>query len=158
MKQELKDLSEMDWQERCSKTRMQPNYVPRNKFTDSTANGLTKCVTRFLQLKGWQAERISNTGRYIDNSKIVENVMGHKMKIGSGKYINGTGTNGTADISATVMGRSIKLEVKIGKDRQSDAQKVYAENVRKAGGIYEIITDYNQFLMWYHSFTTNNIL
>lgn len=152
MKQSLKNLTQLDWEQRCTQTKIQPDYVPKNTFTDKTANGLTKCVIRFLQLNGWQVERISNTGRYIDDSKIVTNVLGQRMKIGTGKYIKGTGTNGTADISSTILGRSVKLEIKIGKDRQSDAQKDYADNVRKAGGIYEIITDYEQFLMWYYSF------
>lgn len=148
----LQVLTDLKWQLDCSKTQMRPDYVPKTKFTDSTANGLTKCIVVWLQCNGWQAERISNTGRYIDNSKIVDNIMGHKKKIGSGKFIPGSGTNGTADISATIKGRSVKLEVKIGKDRQSDVQKEYQDNIIKAGGIYEIITDFDQFMMWYKSF------
>lgn len=148
----LQVLTDLKWQNDCTKTKMRPDYVPKTKFTDSTANGLTKCVIVWLQCNGWQAERISNTGRYIDNSKIVTNIMGHQKKIGSGKFIPGTGTNGTADISATIKGRSVKLEIKIGKDKQSDKQKEYQDNIIKSGGVYEIITDFDQFMMWYKSF------
>jgi hypothetical protein len=152
MKKSIKTLQELDWNIRCSQTRMQPNYVPKNKFEDRTANGLTKCIITWLNINGWQGERISNTGRYIDESKIVTDIMGNTKKIGSGKYIKGTGTNGTADISATIKGRSIKIEVKIGKDRQSEAQKKYQSNIEKSGGIYFIATDFDYFLMWYNSF------
>ena len=33
--------------------------VPSPKYSDKTANGLTKCITDFLKLQGWQEERIS---------------------------------------------------------------------------------------------------
>jgi hypothetical protein len=145
----LQTLTDLDWSIRCSKTKMQPDYVPKTTFTDKTANGLTKCIVHWLNLNGWQAERISTTGRYIDNSKIVTDVLGNRKKIGSGKYIKGSGTNGSADISATIKGRSIKIEVKIGKDKQSDAQKKYQEMIEKAGGVYFIATDFDEFMMFY---------
>ena len=153
MKKSIKTLQDLDWSIRCSQTKMPIAYVPKNKFEDATANGLTKCIITWLSVNGWQAERISNTGRYIDESKIVTDVMGHTKKIGSGKYIKGSGTKGTADISATVKGRSVKIEVKIGKDRQSDVQKKYQADIEKSGGIYFIATDFDYFIMWYKSFT-----
>lgn len=152
MKVSLKILSELDWEHRCSLTKMNPDYVIKTKFNDNTANSLTKSIIRWLQLNGWQAERISTTGRYIDNSKIVTDVLGSIKKIGTGKYIKGSGTNGSADISATIKGRSIKIEVKIGKDKQSDAQKEYQKNIEKAGGIYIIASDFDDFIMWYKAF------
>lgn len=148
MTKALKVLQDLDWQIRCSNTKMQPNYVPKNVFTDKTANGLTKCIVTWININGYQAERISNTGRYIDDSKIVTDVMGHRKKIGTGKYIKGSGTNGTADISATICGRSVKIEVKM-KDSQSDAQKLYEANIIKAGGIYFIARDFDEFMMFY---------
>lgn len=148
----IQTLQDLDWNIRCSNTKMNPDYVIKTKFNDNTANSLTKSIIRWLQLNGWQAERISTTGRYIDNSKIVTDVLGNRKKIGSGKYIKGSGTNGSADISATIKGRSIKIEVKIGKDRQSDAQKEYQKNIEKAGGIYIISSDFDEFIMWYKAF------
>lgn len=145
----IQTLQDLDWSIRCSQTKMRPDYVPKTVYTDKTANGLTKCIVHWLNLNGWQAERISTTGRYIDDSKIVTDVLGNRKKIGSGKYIKGSGTNGSADISATIKGRSIKIEVKIGKDRQSDAQKKYQEMIEKAGGVYFIATDFDEFLMFY---------
>jgi hypothetical protein len=150
----LKDLSEQLWVIDCSKTKMPPDYVVRTKFSDKTANGLTKAIITFLKLHGCQAERISNTGRYIDDTRIVTDVIGFKRKIGSGKYIKGTGTNGTADISATIRGKSVKIEVKIGKDRQSDAQKKYQDDIERAGGLYWIAKDFESFITQYTLLTT----
>lgn len=125
---------------------------PATKYDDSTANGLTKCIIDFLKFSGWQAERISNMGRVIDNRKKVTNVTGKIREIGSVKWIPGSGTKGTADISATIRGRSVKIEVKIGRDRQSEAQIAYQANVEQAGGVYVIARNFDDFLNWYNEF------
>ena len=51
------------------------------------------------------------------------------------------------------MGRSVKIEVKIGKDKQSDAQKAYQADVEKAMGIYYIAKDFDTFYEWYKNLT-----
>jgi len=145
----LQQLTELDWQTRCANTKMRPDYVVKTKYLDKTANGLTTAIIRWINLNGYQAERISTTGRYVDNSKIVTDVLGNRKKIGSGKYIKGTGTNGSADISATIKGRSIKIEVKIGKDKQSEAQIKYQQMIEKAGGIYFIAKNFDEFYGFY---------
>lgn len=124
-------------------------YIPRAVYSDTTANKLQKAIIDFLNLSGWQCERISVQGRYIDNSKVVEDCLGRKRKIGSGKYIPSSMQKGSADLSATIAGRSIKIEVKIGKDRQSEAQKQYQQQVEQAGGVYLIAKDFQCFIDWY---------
>ena len=126
--------------------------VPSPKYSDKTANGLTKCITDFLKLSGWQAERISSMGRMIDKRTINTDCLGRQRTIGSLQYIKGTSTNGTADISATIKGRSVKIEVKIGADRQSEAQKKYESDVNKAGGVYVIAKDFDMFMEWYNNY------
>jgi hypothetical protein len=64
--------------------------------------------------------------------------------------VYGTGTRGTADISATIAGKSVKIEVKIGSDRQSPAQHEYQKAVEQAGGIYFIASSFEQFMDWYN--------
>src|SRR3990167_3622194 len=86
-------------------------------YNDRTANGLTKCIIDFLRHTGSQAERISNTGRMIDRRKRIVDVVGRIQTVGSCEWVYGSGTRGTADISATIQGRSVKIEVKIGSDR-----------------------------------------
>ena len=151
VKDSLKQLSIRDWEYRCSLTKMDANYVVKNKFNDDTANSLTRSVMRHIELIGGQAERISNTGRYIDESRIVTDVLGNRKKIGTGKYIKGTGTNGTADISATFKGKSIKIEIKM-KDKQSEAQKEYQQSIERAGGIYFICHNFDEFLDKFNTF------
>ena len=151
MKPSLKQLSDIQHAYACSRTKLPPDYVVRTKYNDSTANGLTKCVIDYINLSGGQAERISNTGRYIDESRIVTDVLGNRKKIGTGKYIKGTGTNGTADISATFKGKSIKIEIKM-KDKQSEAQKEYQQSIERAGGIYFICHNFEEFLDKFNTF------
>ncbi len=100
---------------------------------------------------GYQAERISNTGRYVDSKKMVKDIQGTTKQIGSGQYIPGTGTKGTADISATIKGKSVKIEVKFGKDRQSEAQKEYQSTIERSGGIYYIAKDFETFYNFYNT-------
>ena len=98
-----------------------------------TANTLTKQIIKFVQLNGGQAERVNNIARKIGNRFVKSNM-----------------TKGTADIHCTIKGRSVKIEVKIGRDRQSDAQKLYQQSIESAGGIYYIAKDFDSFYEWYN--------
>jgi hypothetical protein len=152
-KESRKRLEELHLQQNREKYPNLPEHArPGLKIKDNNSNGLTKCIVTFLQLSGWQAERITNTGRYIDNSKTVTDVVGFNRKIGKGKVIASNMTKGTADVSATIYGRSVKIEVKYGKDRQSEAQKIYQASVEKAGGVYIIAKTFDGFLEWYDNF------
>ena len=131
--------------------------IPQPKYTDRTANGLTKCIIDFVTFEGYQAERINSTGRQIDQRKTVIDVMGRTRTIGSVKWIKGTGQNGTADISATIKGRSIKIEVKCkatGDNYQSSDQKDYQKKIEQAGGVYVIARTFADFHTWYNHFIT----
>ena len=134
--------------------RLHPNtperFIARREFTDKTANGLTQCVIDFIRLNGGQAERINSIGRRIDTQITFCDVIGCQRTIGGSYWVKGTGTNGTADISATIAGRSVKIEVKIGADRQSQAQKQYEKTVQQAGGLYVIASSFDKFLTWYN--------
>lgn len=135
------------------------SYRPIRAYSDKTANGLTECIEHFLNFSGHQAERISSSGRYIDNSQTYTDVVGFKRKIGSGKWIPGNTTKGTADISSTIsvsfagkkIPLSVKWEVKIGKDRQSKDQKRYEESIKRANGYYFIVKNFDDF---YEKYTT----
>jgi hypothetical protein len=129
---------------------IEEHYRIRPIYTDKTANGLTKCIVSFLRLNGWQAERINCTGRPINNQRMVTDCLGHTRTIGAIEYVHTTGTRGTADISAIISGRSVKIEVKIGADRQSEYQRNYQRSVEGAGGLYVIAKDFGHFLTWYH--------
>ena len=127
-------------------------FIPKTKYSDRTANGLTKCILDFLQLSGHQAERINRIARPIDTRQEVTDVLGRTRVIGSIQFIKSGGTNGSADISAIMQGRAVKIEIKIGKDKQSSEQKQYQQAVEKAGGTYVIATSFVQFYEWYGTF------
>lgn len=160
----LKELSHLRHQYDCSKTAMRLDYVPMTKYSDTTANGLTKAIIDFLTLSGHQAERISTTGRYIDNSKIVTDVIGRQRKIGTGKWIKGSGTKGSADISSTIgvnlngklIGISVKWEVKM-KDKQSEDQKKYESDIKKSGGLYFLVHNFKEFYEYYLGVVNNTL-
>jgi hypothetical protein len=124
------------------------------KYTKGrSAPGCEKNIVDFLQLLGHQAEKISVTGRSIDNSKKITDVIGRERMIGSRTWIPSTSARGSADISATIFGLSVKIEVKIGKDRQSKHQIEYESTINDAGGIYliarseeDLLDKYNQLL------------
>jgi hypothetical protein len=148
----LDKLKELALEESRRRSPNFPEYARViHKYTDKTANGLTKCIIDYIKFSGGYAERISVTGRYIDNSKVVEDVIGRKRKIGSGQYIPSSMQKGSADISAVVQSKTVKIEVKIGKDRQSEDQKKYQSDIERAGGYYIIVRDFADFLTQYES-------
>jgi hypothetical protein len=122
------------------------------KYTDKTANGLTRCILDFLELCDYQVERINTMGRPIDNRKQVTDVIGRTKTIGSMTWGKSTSTKGSADISATIQGKSVKIEVKIGKDRQSQDQKNYQAKIEKSGGQYWIAKNFDDFIKKYDDF------
>ena len=132
------------------------NLLPPYKTKEAGANDLTRLVIDFLTYNNCQAERISSQGQYRDGKKQVTDVIGRVRTIGTGIWTKGSSTKGTADVSATIKGRSIKIEIKFGTDRQSDAQKEYQFSIEKALGIYIIVKTFDEFLLWYDNFLLNS--
>ena len=122
-----------------------PHLIALDQCNDNGANALTKSIIAFLQFSGCQAERINTLGVYRKKYRTDGVAIG-------GQWTKGTGTPGSADISATIKGRSVKIEVKYGKDRQSDAQKAYQKAIEEAGGVYVIARDFEGFLNFYEQF------
>jgi hypothetical protein len=134
-----------------------PNYpvaymIPYKPKPNST-NGLTRCVDDLINLSGYFCERTGNEGRVIDSRNTYTDVVGFKKTIGSITRIKGQGTNGTSDLKAVIKGQMIAIEIKFGKDRQSEAQKDYQEKIEKSGGIYLIVKDLDVFYDWMLDFT-----
>jgi hypothetical protein len=150
MEDTVKELKELALQEN---RRLHPTLPEHARFVRSynlrTANGLTRAICDYIRLKGGQAERINCTGRPIDNTKVITDVLGDSRRIGSVKWIPTSGQKGTADISATILGRSIKIEIKIGNDRQSEDQKRYQAEIERAGGLYWLIHTWPEFIKHY---------
>ena len=126
-----------------------PNYIVKTVYKDQTANGLTKAICDWINLHGYQAERINTMGTAREKKTTGGKVIGVT-------WTKGTSTAGSADISATIKGRSVKIEVKIGKDRQSEAQKRYQENIERAGGTYYIARNFDDFVDFFNDFVNSN--
>lgn len=145
---ELEELADIENQRKHPHT--PAKYLAKSKYRDDTANGLTRCIIDWIKLSGGQAERVNTTGIPIDKRRSVTDVLGHTRTIGSIEWRTGGGTKGSADISATIRGRSVKIEVKVGRDRQSPAQREYQRQVEQSGGLYYIARNFTDFLHFYH--------
>jgi hypothetical protein len=129
-------------------------YMAFTKWSDNSANALTKCVIAYITYKGGQAERISSQGQYREGAKIqvgTGEIAYHKQL--PGKWTPGQSTKGTADISSTIRGRSVKIEIKQ-KDQQSEVQKQYQAAIERAGGVYIIVRNFDDFVIWYNDFVS----
>ncbi len=132
----LRDLEQLKHRSKCSKTTLPESYVPMTKYSDKTANGLTTAIVDFIRLTGGYADRINNTG-------IMRN----------GKWTRSGTRKGIADIMAgkpiqvgdRTISATVAIEVKIGKDRQSDDQKKVQQELENSGGFYIIARNWYQF-------------
>ena len=105
----------------------------KTPFPDTRkANGLQRAIVNYINWAGYRATRISTTGRMID-----------------GRYIPGNTRRGTADVSATINGRSIMLEVKVGADKPSPEQLAEQAKEQAAGGQYHFIHSMQEFFVVY---------
>lgn len=109
-------------------------YAEPNMPVVTKANGLTTFVCNYLNWLGHRATRINVSGR----------------KVGD-KWIRSSTRKGTADISATVKGKSVMLEIKIGRDKASEFQLAEQIKERNAGGVYEFVSSVDEFFLIYDS-------
>lgn len=147
----LEILQQMDFENKQGLYRNIPDHaITKTKFTDTTANGLTKAILAFLKLKGHLAWRQSSEGRYRPGKHFVD-VIG-RLRIMKGKYLPGQ-NNGAADVCAIVRGTFCAIEVKM-KDQQSQVQKEYQHQVEVNGGKYFIARSFEDFYQWYLTIET----
>ena len=109
-------------------------YTPPPTPVVTKSNGLTTFIINFLNWSGYRATRINTMGRQIN-----------------GKFIPSATRKGTADISATIKGRSVMIEIKVGADRPRPEQRAEQQRERQAGGIYEFVSTPEQFFMLFDS-------
>ena len=95
----------------------------------STTNDLTKAIANYVTFRGGYAMRINVSGFY-------------RQDVG---YIKSGSTVGVSDLIAVVNGRLIAIEIKTGKDTQSDQQKAVQSKIEAAKGVYLIAHTFEQF-------------
>lgn len=121
------------------------------KFSDSGANELTKAVLGYFELKDIKAWRQASEGRFIRGKQYKD--WAGRSKEEKGRYIpRSKAAKGSGDITAIIppLGRRLDIEVKYGKDRQSDDQKKFQAELESMGGIYIIVRTWEDF---YHQIT-----
>lgn len=102
---------------------------PKKGKKQSESSALTDAVIKYIKLHGGVAYRINTVGVY-------------DAKLG-GLRTSGM-KKGLPDVIGIHKGRFLGIEIKIGKDRQSDDQKDREAEINQAGGIYLIAKTFDQ--------------
>ena len=114
-----------------------------------TSNGLTQAIVNYCGWMGQYANRVNTMGRVI-KGKDTQTAMG-TIK-GKEVMIKGSTKKGTADLNCIINSFSVQIEIKVGKDRQSEAQKEQEKIVTRAGGYYFIVRTIEEFFVIYDKF------
>lgn len=109
-------------------------YPVRSKYSDKSANALTRCIVDYCNLSGHFATRLQSTGTYRADLQ---------------KFIPSTQRAGMPDVFAVVEGRAVFVEVKIGRDTLSDVQKETISDLKKAGASVYLAKTFAGFLDWF---------
>ncbi len=117
--------------------------------TKKGANKIESMICDFLLLEGHFGERTKTQGRYVEGKTIKRGFYGAVQT--KGKYIPGTSTNGSSDVKAVINGKFVAIEVKSGKDKQSDSQRLYEDKIKSSGGLYWIVKSFEDFFSKYQN-------
>jgi hypothetical protein len=94
---------------------------------------LTDAVCNYLNYAGHWVYRSNNMGRQLPN----------------GRWINPKGVRGIPDISGTAKnGRSLYVEIKIGRDKLTPDQQRFQDEVRKRGGYCLEVRSVDEIVAW----------
>jgi hypothetical protein len=120
--------------------------LPKPTHSDKTANDLAKAIKAYCDMMGVMCQRTGNEGRYRPGETVVD-VVG-RTRMMKGTWLPGQ-NNGQGDLHIVLKGMSHWLEIKIGKDRQSDKQKDFEAMVKRSGGTYDIVKSWDDFFKTY---------
>lgn len=130
--QSIKDFEKELFEYDCYRYPMIPREcIAKFHFEDKTANGLTNLICKWINFKGGNARRVNTGGIYVPKTR---------------SFRRSGSTKGAADISATWHGKSLQIEIKAGKDRPREEQLKQQARERAAGGIYEFVHNFDEFL------------
>lgn len=109
-----------------------PEYARcQYKFSEDSANHLTTAIVAWLKMNGAFGARVNSTGVYDPKTK---------------KFRTSGARKGMADISAVFRGKPLQLEIKHGKDKPREDQLKVQTEYRAAGGVYEFVHNFDEFL------------
>jgi hypothetical protein len=113
----------------------------------SKSNGLTKMIIMYLTWTGQYGNRINTMGKLIDGTINTES--GARLRVK--QWLPSTTKKGTADINCIIKGTPVAIEIKIGRDTQSDDQIKEQARFERAGGKYFIVKTPEDFFVIYDS-------
>lgn len=116
------------------------HYFPPKMPDYTTHNGLRDFMKNYINFIGGYARTHNVVTRVSDVVTTEES--GNKF---TDKRYTKSSKRGIADVQATIQGRKIQLDAKVGSDRPSHDQIKEQALERKAGGIYEFIRTPEQF-------------
>lgn len=100
-----------------------------------TANQITQNILKVVNYQpGCCAARVNTMGVFDKET---------------GRWKKTAATNGVEDIICVIRGRYVGVEVKAGRDTQSDSQKIRQFEVERAKGIYFIARSTDHFLEFF---------
>lgn len=102
-----------------------------------SANKLTQSIVRFLNYNGFVAWNVYNGGVYDPKRGVYRK--------------NPTQKRGVFDVCGfrESDGKHIEIEIKWGRDKMSEFQKLHFERLEKAGAICYVARDLDEFLEWF---------
>lgn len=107
-----------------------------SSFLATITNTLTSAVIKYLEFNGHYVTRVQSQGQYSAKR---------------GRWIKSKVKRGIGDIIACINGRLVMIEIKTGKDRQSEWQKTTEKEVKASGGEYWIVKEIGDLLKYYAS-------
>jgi len=115
---------------------------------------LEKVMYDITDFEGYAPRKLPDTGKQLDNTEIVTNILGQQKTIGSKIWIKKEYVRpGTADIICFFRGSKglgiYNMEVKVGKDQMSTVQKIEQQRAERAEEFYNIIKTLDDFLDLY---------
>lgn len=118
--------------------------------SERKANGLTQLIIKWLTWKGHYANRISTQGQASVAKIPKADLNGRIHHFEQIRWTKGNTKRGTPDITAILYGKSVWIEVKVGKDEMSKAQEKQQFDIQQAGGLYFVARDMQSFVDWYY--------
>ena len=118
-----------------------PEYARvKERYRDDTANGLTKCIIRYLTMQGAFVTRLNSTGIYRQDIQ---------------KFVPNTQRKGMPDVYALIGGKTLFIEIKIGYDKMSPEQLKVQKESEANGASYIVARNFTDFLNEYKKAKNN---
>lgn len=116
-----------------------PKILKRGKKKPSASNALTSAVIQYIKAVGGVARRVNSQGQW-DPVREMWRLSGMKRGF---EDVDGVVP---VTVGGVRVGLKVAVEVKGGKDRQSEYQVLRMDEVRRCGGVYIVAKNIDQFM------------